>query len=57
MDLPGHLWGPYRHEGAGIQQLDPIIALGVALFIIKAAWDMTKRSGRDLLDEKLPPED
>lgn len=41
----------------GIRQLDPIIALGVALFIIKAAWDMTKRSGRDLLDEKLPPEE
>jgi cation diffusion facilitator family transporter len=41
----------------GIRQLDPIIALGVALFIIKAAWDMLKRSGRDLLDEKLPPED
>jgi cation diffusion facilitator family transporter len=41
----------------GIRQLDPIIALGVALFIIKAGWDMLKRSGRDLLDEKLPPED
>ena len=40
-----------------IQQLDPIIALGVAIFIIKAAWDMTKRSGRDLLDEKLPAEE
>jgi cation diffusion facilitator family transporter len=41
----------------GIEQLDPIIALGVALFIIKAGWDMMKRSGRDLLDEKLPPDE
>ena len=34
----------------GINELDPIIALGVAMLIIRAAWDMTKRSGMDLLD-------
>lgn len=33
--------------------LDPLIAIAVALFIIKAAWDMTKRSGSDLLDSCL----
>jgi cation diffusion facilitator family transporter len=37
--------------------LDPIIAIGVAVMIIRAAWDMTKRSGADLLDERLSPED
>ncbi len=37
--------------------LDPLIAIGVAILIIKAAWGMIKRSGRDLLDEKLPPEE
>jgi cation diffusion facilitator family transporter len=38
----------------GLSVLDPIIAIGVALFICKAAYDITRRSLRDLLDGSLP---
>lgn len=34
--------------------LDPLIAIGVALVIAKAAWNITKRSFVDLLDRSLP---
>ncbi len=37
--------------------LDPIAALVVAAMIIKAAWDITKRSFVDLLDRSLPEEE
>ncbi len=35
-------------------ELDPLIAIGVALVICKAAYDITVRSVRDLLDTSLP---
>ncbi len=38
----------------GIALLDPMIAIGVALVICKAAYDITVRSVRDLLDASLP---
>lgn len=38
-------------------ELDPLIAMGVALFICKAAYDITARSVRDLLDTSLPQEE
>ncbi len=41
----------------GFAILDPIIAIVVALIIIKAAWDLTRRSGKGLLDEKLSETD
>lgn len=34
--------------------LDPIVAIGVALLIVKAAYDLTVQAGRDLLDSSLP---
>jgi cation diffusion facilitator family transporter len=37
--------------------LDPLVALGVAALIIRAAWDITRRSARDLLDRSLPAEE
>jgi cation diffusion facilitator family transporter len=40
-----------------INILDPIIAMVVAVLIILTAYDLTKRSIRDLLDTKLPDED
>ncbi|MEE8471858.1 MAG: cation diffusion facilitator family transporter [Dehalococcoidia bacterium] len=39
----------------GLFILDPIIALGVAVIILKAAYDVTRKSFGGLLDEKLPP--
>ncbi len=41
----------------GLAILDPIAALVVAAMIIKAAWDITKRSFVDLLDRSLPDEE
>jgi cation diffusion facilitator family transporter len=37
-----------------IRILDPLVAIGVALLIIRTAYDLTRRSGRDLLDVRLP---
>jgi len=34
--------------------VDPVAAIAVALLIIKAAWDLTKQSFRDILDAGLP---
>lgn len=41
----------------GLAWLDPLVAIGVALFICKAAWDITRSSLGDLLDASLPEED
>lgn len=41
----------------GLTVLDPIIALLVALTIIKAAYEMTRKSVQGLLDIKLPDEE
>jgi cation diffusion facilitator family transporter len=41
----------------GIAILDPILAILVALFILKAAFDLTVKSVKDLLDIKLPREE
>ena len=37
--------------------MDPVAALIVALLIIKAAYDLTRQAGHDLLDGSLPEED
>jgi|SRR5271157_1070556 len=41
----------------GIKILDPILAIIVALFILKAAFDLTVKSVGDLMDIALPPEE
>ena len=40
-----------------IQSLDPIIAIGVAVMIIRAAYELTRESSKGLVDEALPPEE
>jgi divalent metal cation (Fe/Co/Zn/Cd) transporter len=37
--------------------LDPLVAIGVALLISKAAWEITHKSFVDLLDRRLPDEE
>jgi cation diffusion facilitator family transporter len=37
--------------------LDPVAAIAVAILIIKAAYELTIHSARDLLDVSLPPDD
>ena len=41
----------------GITLLDPLIAIGVALVILKAAYDLTRRSFSDLIDHSIPKAD
>ena len=41
----------------GIALLDPIVAIVVALMIIKAAWDLTKTAFFHILDVKLPDDE
>jgi len=41
----------------GIALFDPLVAIGVAIVIMKAAYDLTKRSFSDLLDRKIPDKD
>ncbi|OPY36366.1 MAG: ferrous iron efflux protein F [Methanoregula sp. PtaU1.Bin051] len=41
----------------GVTILDPICALFVAAMIIRAAYDLTRRSLADLMDQSLPAED
>lgn len=41
----------------GIKILDPIFAIFVAVFILKAALELTVKSVKDLLDTKLPAEE
>jgi cation diffusion facilitator family transporter len=43
--------------GKDLNWLDPAAAIGVALLIIKAAYDLTMQSARDLLDVNLPREE
>ncbi len=37
--------------------LDPVAAIAVALLIIKAAWDLTRQSLRDVMDTSLPDDE
>ena len=50
--LGGLLW-PLQD----LQWLDPVVAMAVALLILRAAWDLTLKSGRDLLDSRLPADE
>lgn len=54
----GAIWvGSRLWPDTSLAWLDPISAIAVALLIIKAAWDLTRESARDLLDVRLPPEE
>jgi cation diffusion facilitator family transporter len=41
----------------GITILDPLIAIGVAIVIMKAAYDLSRRSLSDLIDHSIPASD
>lgn len=54
----GLIWlGESAFPGTHFHWLDPVAAICVALLIIKAAYDLTIKSARDLLDESLPAEE
>jgi cation diffusion facilitator family transporter len=52
------IWlGQWILPGYDLNWLDPVCALAVALLIIKAAYDLTVQSARDLLDANLPEDE
>jgi cation diffusion facilitator family transporter len=53
----GVLGGLVAIKLTGIALLDPLIAVVVAIMIIKAAWDLTKRAFFHILDVRLPQDE
>ncbi len=53
----GVLCGLLAIKFTGVYILDPLIAIGVALLIIKAAYDLTRHAFFPILDVKLPDEE
>lgn len=54
----GAIWiGRRYYPNIDLRWLDPAAALGVAVLIIKTAYELTVESARDLLDASLPPEE
>jgi cation diffusion facilitator family transporter len=53
----GVLGGLAAIKFTGIAMLDPIVAIVVALIIIKAAWDLIKTAFFHILDVKLPDDE
>ncbi|QLH74127.1 MAG: cation transporter [Methanomassiliicoccales archaeon] len=41
----------------GYEWLDPVVAIIVAVLIVKAAWELTREASKGLVDEQLPPEE
>ncbi|XUX00273.1 MAG: cation diffusion facilitator family transporter [Dehalogenimonas sp.] len=53
----GVLVGLALVQFTGFKILDPIVAIGVAIIIVKAAWDILKKSFGGIIDTGLPPEE
>jgi cation diffusion facilitator family transporter len=53
----GVLAGLIAIKFTGMHQLDPLVAIGVALLIIKAAYDLTRKAFFNILDIKLPDDE
>ena len=52
------IWiGQWIFPNYDLNWLDPVCAIAVALLIIKASYDLTVQSARDLLDANLPEEE
>jgi cation diffusion facilitator family transporter len=51
------LAGEYIFLGVHFDWIDPVAAIAVALMIIRAAYELTVRAARDLLDVSLPQEE
>lgn len=51
----GVLWGgSLLFPQVDLRWVDPVAAMGVAILIFKAAWDLTREAARDLVDSSLP---
>ena len=51
----GFIWlGGFLFKDINLLWLDPLVAMAVAVLILRAAWKLVRDSLRDLLDESLP---
>jgi cation diffusion facilitator family transporter len=54
----GIIWlGSFFFPGLNLVWLDPVIAIAVAILILHAAYDLTKRAVQDLVDQSIPIEE
>ncbi len=54
----GIIWlGSYAFPGVNLAWLDPVIAIGVAVLILRAAYDLTRRATEELVDRSVPAEE
>lgn len=54
----GIIWAGYwLVPNVNLNWVDPVAALCVAVLILKAAWDLTSESVKDLLDARLPDDE
>jgi len=52
------LWiGKLLLPGVDLSWVDPVSAIAVALLIVHAAWELTSKAAKDLLDTSLPQDD
>lgn len=51
----GVIWAGARFAGLDLWWVDPVVAIAVALLILKAAFELTWQAGGDLVDRGLPP--
>jgi len=50
----GLIWvGEAIWPGRHFHWIDPVVAIAVALLIVRAAWDLTTQAGRDLMDANI----
>jgi cation diffusion facilitator family transporter len=53
----GIVWAVEEYTDVNIQWLDPAAAIFVALLILRAAYEVTVRAAKDLMDVKLPADE
>jgi len=57
MGLAAIMLGRQFWPEADLHWIDPVAAIGVAVLISKAAYDLTRKAAEDLLDASLPPDE
>lgn len=55
--LASYLFGKWYFPDTNLEWIDPVIAIGVAVLIVRAAWKLTSEAVTYLLDASLPEEE
>jgi len=57
LGLAFYMIGRWYFPGLNLEWIDPVIAIGVAVLILRAAWELTSEAVTYLLDASLPEEE